>query len=174
MAKGPGRARSFLDGVLKSPGNYARLTPMTTLAERLDTDYKTALKAGERRRVDTIRMAKAAMQRVALDKRKDHLDEQEVIQVLVNQAKLRRETIESAKKAGRPEIAQEADEELTILSAYLPQPPSEDDIKRLVEEAIQQFGPSQGPIMKFVMGKTAGSVDGKLVSQLVAQRLQRT
>ena len=49
---------------------------MTTLAERLDTDYKTALKAGERRRVDTIRIAKAAMQRAALDKRKDHLDEQ--------------------------------------------------------------------------------------------------
>jgi len=146
---------------------------MTTLAERLDTDYKTALKAGERRRVDTIRIAKAAMQRAALDKRKDRLDEQEVLQVLANQAKLRRETIESAKKAGRPEIAQEANEELRILSAYLPQPPSEYDLKRFVEEAIQEVGPNQGPIMKFVIGKTAGTVDGKLVSQLVVQRLQR-
>ena len=146
---------------------------MTSLLERLNDDYKTAMKSGQRRRVDTIRMAKAAMQRAAMDKRKEQLDDQEILHVLANQAKLRRETIESAKQAGRQDVVQEANEELAILATYLPQPISDEAVRQLIEEAIQQVGPSQGPVMKFVMGKAGGTVDGKLVSQLVSQRLQR-
>ncbi|MBI3324437.1 MAG: GatB/YqeY domain-containing protein [Candidatus Omnitrophica bacterium] len=145
---------------------------MATISERLDEDYKTALKAGQRRRVETIRMAKAAIQRAAIDKRKDALDDQEALQVLAQQAKLRRETIESAKQVGRPDVVQEATEELTILGAYLPAPLTPEAINGLIEEALKTVGANQGQIMKFVMGKAGAGIDGKQVSQLVGQRLK--
>ena len=146
---------------------------MATLVERLETEYKTALKAGDRLRVDTLRLIKAGIQRVAIEKRKDILDDQEVIQVLIQQAKQRRETIESAKQSNRQDVLMQATSELAMLTAYLPQQLSEEAIKQLVDEAIKTVGPNQGLIMKHVMGKAAGAADGKLVSQLVSERLKK-
>ena len=146
---------------------------MATLVERLETEYKTALKAGDRLRVDTLRLIKAGIQRVAIEKRTDTLDDQEVIQVLVQQAKQRRETIESAKQSNRQDVLMQATSELAMLTAYLPQQLSEEAIKQLVDEAIKTVGPNQGLIMKHVMGKAAGAADGKLVSQLVSERLKK-
>ena len=145
---------------------------MATLTERIETEYKTALKAGERRRVDTLRLLKAAMQRVASDKRKELLDDAEVLQVVGQQAKQRRETLEAVKGSGRQDVISQTTEELAILTAYLPQQLSEAALKQFVEEAIQAVGTQQGAIMKYVMGKAAGAADGKVVSQLVAQRLK--
>ena len=145
---------------------------MATLNERLETDYKTAMKAGQRVRIDTIRMVKAAVQRVAIDKRKDVLDDAETIQVINQQVKQRRETIESAKQTNRQDVLTQATEELELLTAYLPQQLSADAVKRLVEEAVAAVGTNQGQIMKYVMGKAAGAADGKMVSQLVGERLK--
>ena len=146
---------------------------MPTLTERLDSDYKTAMKAGERLRVDTLRLIKAGMQRVAIDKRKDALTDPEVVQVLQQQAKQRRETIDAAKKTGRQDVLTQATEEMAILSAYLPEPLSAEALGKMVDEAITAVGPNQGLIMKQVMEKAAGGADGKTVSQLVAERLKR-
>ena len=146
---------------------------MATLTERLEADYKTALKAGAKLRVDTIRLLKAGMQRAAIDKRKDALSDQEVLQVVAQQAKQRRETLEAAKQTNRQDVLTQATEELAILNAYLPQQLSTDALQQLVEEAVQAVGLNQGLIMKHVMGKAAGSADGKVVSQLVAERLKR-
>lgn len=145
---------------------------MATLTERFEADYKTALKGGDRLRVDTLRMVKAALQRVAIDKRKDALDDADVIPVLNQQVKQRRETIEAAQKAGRQEIATASTAELNILTSYLPQQLSAETIKKLIEEAVASVGTNQGQIMKFVMGKSVGAADGKTVSQLVAERLK--
>ena len=145
---------------------------MATLSERLDADYKVAMKAGERLRIDTIRLIKAAVQRVAIEQRKGQLDDQGILQVLAQQAKQRRETIAAAKQGGRQDIESQAVQELKILESYLPAQLSAADVQRLVDEAIAAVGPQQGAIMKFVMTKAAGAADGKLVSQLVAQRLQ--
>ena len=145
---------------------------MPTLTERFDEDYKTALKGGDKLRVDTIRLIKAGIQRTAIDKRKDRLDDSEVIQVLSHQAKQRRETIESVKATNRQDVLAQATAELAILTAYLPQQLSPEAIKQLVDEAISTVGPNQGSIMKYVMGKAAGTADGKVVSQLVAERLK--
>ncbi len=146
---------------------------MGTLLERLDSDYKTALKAREQHRVDTLRLIKAAIQRLAIDKRKDTLDDQEITQILSQQAKQRRETMDAAKQGNRQDVLSQAMAELEMINAYLPKQLSIDEVKRLVEEAIASVGPNQGPIMKYVMGKAAGSADGKLVSQLVGERLKQ-
>ena len=147
---------------------------MATLRERLESDYKTALKAREQLRVETLRLIKAAMERVASDKRKETLDDQEMIQVLTQQAKQRRETMEAAKQGGRQDVLAQATEELAFINAYLPQPLAPEAVKQLIEEAIAAVGPNQGQIMKFVMGKAAGAADGKLISQLVSERLKQT
>jgi len=147
---------------------------MATLTERIEADYKTALKAGERRRVDTLRLVKAAMQRMAIEKRKDGLDDQEVLQVITQQAKQRRETMESAKQGRRDDVLAQATEELTLLNGYLPQQLPPEALRQLIEEAIAAVGPTQGPVMKYVMGKAAGAAEGKTVSQLVAERLKPT
>ena len=146
---------------------------MATLTERLEADYKTAFKAGERRRIDMLRLIKAAIQRVSIEKRKDGLDDPEIIQVLNQQAKQCRETLEAAKRGNRQDILDQSAEELAILNSYLPQPLSPEALKQLVDEAMQAVGANQGQIMKYVMQKAAGASDGKLVSQLVAERLKQ-
>ena len=145
---------------------------MPTLTERLETDYKTAMKSGDRRRIDTLRLIKAALQRVAIDRRKDVLDDQDVLQVLAQQTKQRRETLEAAKQGSRQDIAAQATEELAILSGYLPAQMPEAALKQLIEEALQAVGPNQGQMMKYVMAKAAGGAEGKVVSQLVGERLK--
>ena len=146
---------------------------MPMLMERIEADYKTALKAGERLRVETLRLIKAGIQRVAIEKRQAALEDHEVIQVVMQQAKQRRETIDSAKQHGRDDVLTQATQELAMLNAYLPQPLADEEVARLIDEAIGAVGRQQGPIMKYVMGKAPGAVDGKLVSRLVGERLKR-
>ena len=148
---------------------------MPTLTQRFEADYKTAMKAGERVRIDTLRLVKAALQRVAIEKHKDtlDLDDAEVLQVLSQQAKQRQETIESAKQSNRQDVLAQATEELKLLKSYLPEPLSPDALAGLVDEAIKAVGTNQGQIMKYVMGRAAGIADGKIVSQLVAARLKQ-
>ena len=144
---------------------------MNTLQERIETDYKTALKAGQRVRVDTLRLVKAAIQRVAIDKRQETLSDQEILPVLAQQVKQRRETLEAAQKGNRQDLSAQATEELAILNAYLPQQLTEAALKPLIDEAIAAVGQNLGQIMKYVMGKAAGAADGQRVSQLVRERL---
>lgn len=144
-----------------------------TFAERLEADYRVAMKSGERIRIETLRLLKAGLQHAAIDKRKDALEDQEVIQVLSQQAKQCRETIAAATQGHRQDILDQATEELAIINSYLPQPLSEAAISQLIEEAIRTVGPSQGPVMKYVMGKAAGAADGKLVSRLAGECLRK-
>lgn len=145
---------------------------MPTLTERINEDYKTAFKAGEKLRVDTLRLIKAGIQRVAMDKRKDTLDDAEIIQIFAQQAKQRKETLESAKQSGRQDIIDQSNQELAILNSYLPQQLSEEAIAKLIDEAIAAVGKQQGLIMKQVMAKAAGAADGKVVSRLVSEKIK--
>ena len=147
---------------------------MATLTERLDADYLVAMKAGQRRQIDTLRLVKAGMQRMAIEKRKKTLEDQEIIQVLQREAKQRRETLEAAQRTNRQDIVTQTNEELAILNAYLPQALSQDAVNHLIDEAIKTVGLQQGSIMKYVMGKASGAIEGKVVSQLVAERLKKS
>ena len=145
---------------------------MADLWDRILADYIVAYKAGERLRIETLRLVKAALQKAAFDKRKDRLEDADVLQVLTQQAKQRRETIEAVKTSGRDDIVTQTTQELALLTAYLPQQLSDEALSTLIDEALQTAGQNQGQIMKYVMGKAGGAVDGKRVSQLVAQRLK--
>jgi uncharacterized protein YqeY len=97
--------------------------------------------------------------------------EEDILGVIQNQAKQRRDSIEEFKKAGRQELADKESKELEILNVYLPAQMEEDEITKLVKEAISQTGATSiadiGKVMGALMPKIKGKADGNLVSSIV-------
>ncbi|OGH42442.1 MAG: aspartyl-tRNA amidotransferase [Candidatus Levybacteria bacterium RIFCSPLOWO2_02_FULL_36_8b] len=102
-------------------------------------------------------------------------NEEDVMSVVQKEAKQRRDSIEEFTKAGRQELADKEQKELEILQKYLPEQLSEEEIKKLVDEAISQTGASNisdmGNVMGALMPKTKGKADGSLVSKIVKESL---
>ena len=120
-----------------------------------------------------IGLQEAGIQREAIERRTETLDDVAVMQVIAQQAKQRRETLESVKTANRADVTARTTAELALLSAYLPEPLSEEALRAFIEEAVSAVGMNQGPIIKYVLGKAGGACEGRRVSQLVAERLSR-
>jgi uncharacterized protein YqeY len=137
---------------------------------------KVAMKAKEegKVRLSVIRMVRAAIKNAEIDKHIEFNDEQ-VIEVLAREMKLRRDALEAFDKADRPEKVKSLEEEMAILKEYLPQQLSEGEIRQLVQETITKMG-AQGPkdlgkVMGALSPQTKGRADGKLVNQLVRDML---
>ena len=135
---------------------------------------RTALKAGDAKRVSTLRMAMAAAHNRQIELG-HQLTDAEVIEVLDRQVKQRRESIELFTAGGRPELAEVEAAEITILREFLPEPLSSPEIERLVREAVASTGASgpadMGKVMGVVVPQTKGRADGKEVSDLVRRLL---
>lgn len=112
---------------------------------------------------------------VAIAKKKAKLDDNEVIGVVRKQIKARQESIEQFKKGNRQDLADKEGKELEILKVYLPKELPQDEINKIIAEAIsstQATGPQDmGRVMKEVMEKVAGQADSKVVSDLVKEKL---
>ena len=145
------------------------------LEEKILDDYKVAMKSRDTLRSSVLSFLRADMLNQATAKKKDKLDDAEIVVVIKKQIKQRQDSIEQFTKGLRPEMAEKEKKELEILKAYLPPELSTEQIKVLIEEAVIATGSNSmkdmGRLMKEVTAKTAGSADGKLVSDLVRQRL---
>ncbi|AET70394.1 hypothetical protein Desor_5001 [Desulfosporosinus orientis DSM 765] len=147
-----------------------------TLKDRLVEDMKAAMKAKEegKVRLSVIRMARAAIKNAEIDKKIEFNDEQ-VIEVLAREVKLRRDALEVFGQADRPDQVKALGEELAVLMDYLPQQLSEGDIRQLVQETVTTLGAQSlkdlGKVMGAVTPKTKGRADGKLVNQIVREIL---
>lgn len=146
-------------------------------SEKLSDDYKDALRSGDKSRVAILRMIKAAVKNREIEKG-SLLTDDEIYAVFRSFVKRANESIEQFSKAGRMDLAEKEKEELSIMQGYLPQQPGEDEIRKLVKEIIIETGAAgpkeMGKVMKAVMAKTKGQVDGKLVSNLVKEMLETT
>ena len=151
-----------------------------SLRERIQTEMKTAMKAGDKIRVSTLRMLQSRIleREVELRARKGrdyHLDDDETTDVLVSYAKQRRQSIESYVAGGRPELADKEREELTIVEEYLPRQLGAAELEALVDQAVSETGASSlkdlGAVMKRVMAEAKGGIDGKTVNEIVKRRL---
>ena len=144
-----------------------------TIQERLIEEMKLAMKAKDALRLGTIRMARTAIKNAEIEAR-EGLAEDAVIRVLSTLVKQRREAAE-AYRDSRPELAEKEELELAVLQEFLPQPLSEDELHSLVDAAITELGATSmkemGAVMKQVTAQTVGRADGKLVSNLVRQKL---
>lgn len=145
------------------------------LEEKILNDYKEAMKARDTLKSSVLSFLRADMLNQATAKKKDKLEDAEIITVIKKQIKQRQDSIEQFTKGNRMEMAEKEKKELEILKAYLPPELPVEQIKVLIEESIVSTGASgmkdMGRLMKELTAKISGGADGKLVSELVRQRL---
>lgn len=145
------------------------------MLDRLTEDMKSAMRAKDTMRRDTVRLLIAAIKRERIDKGKD-LTDADYITVLSREAKMRREAIESYRAAGRDEQADQEQGELDVIQIYLPQPLEEGEVKEKIAAIIASVGAQSPKDMGKVMGQLSGQIkgrfDGKAASDLVRQALQ--
>ena len=145
-----------------------------SLRDRIQTDIAVAMRSGDNLRRDVLRMATSAAYNV--EKRNAHpLTEDELLAVLGREVKTRRESVEAFRGAGREDLATREEAEIAILSEYLPESLTEQEIGDLIREAVVTTGASSARDMGKVMGwlapRTRGRADGKRVSELVMRAL---
>jgi hypothetical protein len=145
-----------------------------SLLKRLDEDLKAAMKRSESIRLSALRMAKAAIKNVQIDKGRE-LSDEEILTVLATMAKQRRESIEQFSRGGREELAEKERQELAVLQSYMPAQLSHDEIDALILQAIQESSArseaDMGRVMKLLMPKIKGAADGKWVNTRVKELL---
>lgn len=132
------------------------------------------MRAGDALRVSTIRLARAALKNAEIERRRP-LTEEEIDAVLQTEVKRRREAIEAFQRGGRDELARKESLEMAVLLQYLPAPLSEEELRRLIGEAVKATGASSlremGRVMAVLMPRTRGKADGSVVSRLVREAL---
>jgi uncharacterized protein YqeY len=148
----------------------------SSLRTRIDQDLKNALKKRDTLRLNVLRMLKSEIAYKEIEKG-SKLSDEEVISVLSSSIKKRKESIEQFQKGGREDLASREKVEAEVVSGYLPQQLSPEEIRDIIGQAIERLnavGPSNlGLVMKEVMPKVKGRADGKMVNQMVSVELQR-
>ena len=145
-----------------------------TLTERIAADMKTAMKAGEKLRLETLRTLRAAILEFEKTKVGATPTAEDELRILTTAAKKRREAIEQYRAAGRDDLASTEEAELAVISAYLPAQLSEAELAEAVDAAIaasgatgmQDIGRVMGPLMKSLQGRA----DGAAVQALVRKK----
>jgi len=147
------------------------------LEEKIFNDYKEAMKNRDTLKSSVLSFLRAAMINAAIEKKKKSLDDNDAIAVIKKQIKQRQDSIEQFQKGNRQDLADKEIKELGILKAYLPEELSANEIKKIIEEAVLSTAASgikdMGRVMKEVTVRIAGRADGKLVSDLVKERLSK-
>ena len=147
-----------------------------SLLQKLDQDIIKALKAGEKQKLTVLRGLKSAVKYAQIDGKKE-LTDNDVIAVLGSQAKKIRDAMEQFAKGGREDLVNQSKFELEVIGGYLPEQMSEDELRKLIEEAIAETGADSpqkvGLVMKAVMRKLKGRADGKQVNKLAMEILAK-
>lgn len=145
-----------------------------TFKDKLNQDLVVAAKAKDNLRLGTLRMLKNGLHNREIDLKRE-LDEAEFTQLLSGMVKQRKDSIEQFERGGRSDLVEKEQAELRIIEAFLPAPLSEADIDAAIAEAIAAVGATgsrdMGKVMKALMPKLTGRVDGKTVGEKVKARL---
>ena len=147
-----------------------------TLRDRLTEDMKQAMKDKEagKLKLSVIRMVRSAAKNVEIDRRKE-LDDNELLDVVAKEVKMRRDSLDEFRKAGRPELLAVLEQEIAILMEYLPEQMSEAEVRTLVIQAVADAQAASvkdmGKVMALLMPKVKGRADGKLVNSIVKELL---
>ena len=145
------------------------------MKEELLKALKEAMKNKDEIKKDTITLLRSAILQVEKDNQKQ-LSEDEMLAIVSKEVKKRKESIADYGKANREDIVQKLKKEIEILSEYLPEQLSEEEIIKIVEEAINETGATSprdmGKVMQAIRPKTNGKADGKVVSQIVREKLE--
>jgi uncharacterized protein len=144
------------------------------LEERLVEEMKQAMKDGDKVRLSAIRMIRSTAKNKEFELRRK-LTEEDLIKVIQSMVRKAEESIEQFRAGGRQDLVDKESQEVTFFKAYLPESLGREEIARVVDETVQETGATSardmGKVMKAVMAKLAGKADGKLINQLVKERL---
>ncbi len=145
------------------------------IIDNIKKDLIEAQKSGDRFKVNCLRFFLSALKNREIELRRELTDE-DVVEVAQRLAKQRRESIEGFKRGGRTDLVEKEEKELAILKEYLPEELSEEEIKRLAKECIEEVSATSkkdmGKVMKALMPKVKGRADGKLVQRIVVGLLE--
>lgn len=145
-----------------------------SIQNQLVEDMKAAMRAGEKIRLSTIRMLRAQLKDAGIAKGED-LSSEEEIAILTNAAKKRKESIKAYTEGGRDDLVAKEQQELEIITSYLPEQLSEEEIENKVAEIIEKVGAvglsDLGKVMREAMQEFKGRADGKLVQEMVRKKL---
>ena len=145
------------------------------LKSTLQYDLKDAMRLGEETRKSTIRMALSAIKLAEVEKN-TQMDEAAYWAIIQKEIKARREAIEDAQKANRPELITQAEQEIKILQNYLPTALSQEELDMMAKDAISEVGATSiremGQVMKILVSRIQGRATGDQVSQAVRKMLQ--
>lgn len=142
----------------------------TPLSKKLNEDMKAAMKGGDKERLETIRMLKAGLQKVLIEKGAGVTGDDELAWLVV-ESKRRKEAMEMFAKGGRQDLADKEAKELEVINEFLPKQLSDNELKVIVEEAVKASGASSakdmGRVMGVIMPKVKGKADGKKIQEMV-------
>ncbi len=145
-----------------------------SLEEKLVEEMKRAMKSNDKLRLSTIRMIRSAVKNKEIELRKK-LEDEEVIKVIQVMMRKGEESVEQFQTGGRVDLVEKEKKEIEILKSFLPQPLSQEEILNIIDQSIQETQASSpkdiGKVMKSVMPKIGGKADGRLINQLVKERL---
>lgn len=163
-----------------------------SLREKIQTDIKRAMQEKNAVKVSVLRMVMAAVFNKEKEKRNklsksgeepSKLDElsqlidDEVTEVISSEAKKRKESIEQYTKGDRQDLAEKEEQELELLSEYMPEQIPEDEVRKIVKQKIEELGISgpqeTGKLMGAIMPQLKGRVDGKVVSKIVQEEIKK-
>lgn len=144
------------------------------LEERLVEEMKQAMKSNEKLKLSTIRMIRSVLKNKEIDLRRK-LDDEEIVKVIQAMVRKAEESVEQFQTGGRMDLVEKEKNEIEIMKSFLPQPLSREEILEIINQSIQETQASSmkdiGKVMKSVMPKIGGKADGKLINQLVKERL---
>lgn len=145
-----------------------------TLVERINEDMKLAMKAQDKETLNVVRMIKSAIQMAKIEL-KHELTDEEVIDVVSKQIKMRKDSIVEFSKASRSDLVEQYNKEITILNKYMPEQLSYDEVVKIIDDAFTLINPTSqkqmGLIMKEVNPKVRGKYDMGEVSKLIKDKL---
>jgi uncharacterized protein len=145
-----------------------------SLIAQIEEELKTAMRARNQERTDALRLTLASLRSAEKEVQRP-LKEDEELHVLQRERKRRVEAAEAFRGGGRDEQAAKEERELEIIQEFMPEPVDEDELERIIDDAIAETGATSlrdlGRVMADVMPQVAGRADGSVVSQLVREKL---
>ena len=144
------------------------------LKEKLLEDLKNSMKEKNALRKDVIQMVRAAILQVEKDKNIEVTDEQ-IIEIMAKEAKKRKDSLEDYKKGGREDLVKQIEEEISIISEYLPKQLTKEEVTQIVKQVIEETGATSikdmGKVMKAAKEKIGAASDGKTINEVVKDNL---
>ncbi len=144
------------------------------MRDKIINDIKEAMKSQDKEKLAVLRMVKGAMQLEEINK-KQELSDEDVVAVISKQIKTRKESIVEFEKAGRNDLVTQTQSEIDILSKYMPEQLSEEEVLKVIDEAFDILKPEKpsdmGKLMGFVTPKLKGKADMSFVSKTIKEKL---